>query len=326
VDGKKVWMPAGFTQFTATTMILTRVGNYLAQALDDYSRHSRDIDVWYKIEPEGPSINDNSITLNANITTTGRPSPGVCAVDGASSRTALRAGWKSNPYAHFKIKSSTAASSGYHNEGTCRIGTYIEVGGYLNGKLLRDEDVENFVTEPEVMCDTSPRYADHRGGCVLGRGNRFLTYYENSVKHGEVARHIKKAFANTSKVIPGNYLEHIVNGDAGKRAPLSRIWDELPNGTTNPLYRENIRAKDKACVLLHRPTDYQCDEYPFASSLQGGGRDASGTLTANVSYEYVSPTHNTSAGNSLRWFWQKFRLLEKDPFWILISPGTGSQP
>ncbi|HEX4814955.1 MAG TPA: LamG-like jellyroll fold domain-containing protein [Nonomuraea sp.] len=327
VDGVKTKIPVGFTQFTATTMILTRIGNYLAQALDDYSRHSRDIDVWYKIEPWGVSINDNSITLNANITTAGHPSPGVCAVDGASSRKALRADWKSSPYAHFKIKSSTAASSGFHNQGTCRIGTHIEVGGYLNGKLLSDEDVEHFVTEPEVMCDTSPRYTDHRGGCVLGRGNRFLTYYENSTTHGEVARHIKSAFANTSKVIPGNYLEYIANGDEGKRAPLHRIWDKNPDGTVNKLYSDNVKAKDRACAVLTRPnaTD-QCDEYPFASSYEGAGRNASGTLTANVSYKYVSQPHNSSAGTSLRWFWQKYRLFEKDPFWIFISPGTGSQP
>ncbi|MBF8186284.1 hypothetical protein ITP53_11100 [Nonomuraea sp. K274] len=115
-------------------------------------------------------------------------------------------------------------------------------------------------------------------------------------------------------MIPGNYLEYIVNGDEGKGAPLHRIWDENQDGTPNPLYSANVSAKDRACALLHRPTGYQCDEYPFASSYEGAGRNASGTLTANVSYKYVPQPHNGSAGTSLRWFWQKYRLLEKDPF------------
>ncbi|WP_055478751.1 NucA/NucB deoxyribonuclease domain-containing protein [Sphaerimonospora mesophila] len=314
----KVKIPAGFTQFTATTVILTRIGNYLTQAWDDPSRHSRDIDVWYKIEPEGLSINDNGIMLNANITTAGDPGPGVCAVDGPSSRNASRAAWKLNPYAHFKIKSRTTDSSGPDRVGTCKIGPYIEVGGYLNGKRLKDEDVKNFCKEPEVMCDTSPRYRTHYGGCILGKGNRFITYYEKSVKHGEVAGHIKSAFANTNKVIPGDFLEYIVSGVRGRGAPLHRIWDE----DNNPLYAENTREKDRACALITRPAGYQCDEHPFASAYEGAGRDYAGKLTANISYKYVSQPHNGSAGTSLRWFYQRYRLLEEDPFWVLISPGA----
>ncbi|SDI09970.1 Deoxyribonuclease NucA/NucB [Sinosporangium album] len=319
VDGVKKRIPMGFTQFTATTMILARIGNYLAQALDDPNRHSRDIDVWYKIEPEGVSINDNDIMLNANITTAGNPGPSVCAVDGPSSRRASRADWKSNPYAHFKIKSSTAASSGPDLVGTCKIAPYIAVGGYLQGRLLKDEDVKNFYKEPEVMCDTSPRYRTHYGGCILAKGNRFITYYERSVKHGEVARHIKSAFANTSKVIPGDFLEYIVSGAAGRGAPLHRIWDE--NG--NPLFRENTREKDRACAQLARPAGYQCDEYPFASAYEGAGRNGAGTLTANISYKYLPQPHNGSAGTALRWFYERHRILEEDPFWVLISPGPG---
>ncbi|MEV0593163.1 LamG-like jellyroll fold domain-containing protein [Nonomuraea cavernae] len=319
VDGVKTKIPMGFTQFTATTVILTRIGNYLAVAWDNPARHARDIDVWYKIEPEGVRVNDNAIMLNANIRTAGDPGPGVCAVDGPSSRKASRADWESNPYAHFKIKSSTAASTAPDMVGTCKIAPYIEVSGYLNGKLLKDEDVKNFHKEPEVMCDTSPRYRAHYGGCILARGNRFLTYYENSVKHGEVARHIKSAFANTSKVIPGDYVEYLVSGVAGRGAPLHRIWEE----DDNDHYETNVTEKDKACKLLTRPAGYQCDEYPFASAYEGAGRNKAGTLTANVSYKYLSASHNGSAGTALRLFYQRYRLLEEDPFWILISPGAG---
>ncbi|MET8337610.1 hypothetical protein ABZV14_32310 [Streptosporangium canum] len=311
-------IPVGFTQFTATTVILTRIGNYLAQAVDDLSRHSRDIDVWYKIEPEGVSINDNDIMLNANTTTAGDPGPGVCAVDGHSSRKASRAAWKSNPYAHFKIKSSTAASDGPDKVGTCKIAPYIEVGGYLNGKLLKDEDVKNFHKEPEVICDTSPKYRDNYGGCILAKGNRFLTYYEKSVNHGEVARHIKSAFANTSKVIPGDYLEYIARGVAGRGAPLHRIWEEKGDRR----YRENVNAKTRACALLAAAAGQQCDAYPFAIVYEGAGRNDAGTFTANISYKYLTQSHNSRAGTALRWFYQRYRLFEEDPFWILISPGA----
>jgi hypothetical protein len=53
---------------------------------------------------------------------------------------------------------------------------------------------------------------------------------------------------------------------------------------------------------------------------------AAGTLTANISYKYLSLPHNGSAGTALRLFYQRYRLLEEDPFWIFIFPGAGPTP
>lgn len=70
---------------------------------------------------------------------------------------------------------------------------------------------------------------------------------------------------------------------------------------------------------------YQCDEYPFASTLQGAAADR-----INYSVRAVYASHNDLHGRALKAFYGHYRLLYYDPnntptktsdspFWVKIA-------
>ncbi|EME51176.1 NucA/NucB deoxyribonuclease domain-containing protein [Amycolatopsis decaplanina] len=62
-------------------------------------------------------------------------------------------------------------------------------------------------------------------------------------------------------------------------------------------WKKNEAAKDIACATIPKPTPKdQCDEYPFATTLQRAGKG-----DGNFSVKYVDGSQNGSAGGILRW-------------------------
>jgi len=82
----------------------------------------------------------------------------------------------------------------------------------------------------------------------------------------------------------------------------------------SPEYTANVNAKNAACAAMQQPVgppDYDCDEYPFASTLEGA-------RTGNFRVQYLWASHNRSAGGKLSGFYSADRILYGDPFWVVI--------
>jgi hypothetical protein len=122
-----------------------------------------------------------------------------------------------------------------------------------------------------------------------------------------------------SKRIPGNLLAHTIDQpvipltflDAGTKTPDGRNW----KGT-------NSTAKTRECARLVREqeivtTGKQCDEYPFASSYEGAGRN-----DWNFSIRYVPTLQNKAHGNYLKAFQARYRLVDGDQFYVRIVNGV----
>ncbi|WP_433509238.1 NucA/NucB deoxyribonuclease domain-containing protein [Nonomuraea sp. CA-143628] len=68
------------------------------------------------------------------------------------------------------------------------------------------------------------------------------------------------------------------------------------------------------CKLAPTPSGLQqasCDEYPFASTHEG-----SASAGYNISVAIVECRDNNMAGALLNAWYDRQRILEKDPFWV----------
>lgn len=126
-------------------------------------------------------------------------------------------------------------------------------------------------------------------GCVVPQGVPILHY---SAAAGspvqEVAQHIADAQAAGQPGAPGT-------------PALQRLMSKA------------AADKNRGIVCppsFPRGTGQQCDEYPFASTYQGGtGADP----------RALDATQNRSAGGTLSQFYRKSRLLDTDPFYVQID-------
>jgi len=180
-------------------------------------------------------------------------------------------------------------------------------------------------TPAEVTALTRQTRCDNRGargvrgqGCVV---NATTTYYvyQYDQRFYSVAAHIAAAH---SSGLPGSH------------------WSELPlTRTTNPAtVSSNRRA---ACPRsVQRPDGYTCDEYPFASTLQGAASggvvrvlpgcnllEVPGTGPVGFSRCMV-PTADASAhgsnensaqGSNLGLFYGSQRVLDGEDFWVELT-------
>ena len=142
-------------------------------------------------------------------------------------------------------------------------------------------------TSEAVRCDTATPNA--RPGCVLSRYTPTLNY--TTAHNGELATHIRDAQASGRPGAPAS----------GK--PLTR--------TTNRT-RVELNRTTSCPPLLPRPPGTQCDEYPFASTQQGG-------LLNGASSRLIDQDDNTTGGNELAAFYRQNRVVDSDPFYVQID-------
>lgn len=142
-------------------------------------------------------------------------------------------------------------------------------------------------------------------GCVFPEGRVSLVYSKSDPTVGEVARHIGLA---------------------------------QESGLPSKLTRTTVAQKDAnrlaACPRsITRPEGLECDEYPFASSVQGGAAGGSarvfdgcgltiipGTGPTGFSRCLVSKGTNRTAGAMLNRMYFDKRVLVEDHYTVLITP------
>jgi hypothetical protein len=165
---------------------------------------------------------------------------------------------------------------------------WLEISMEATRDGLRGSSNRVVVGGPRARCDT------------IGRGQRCVwadftpTIAFSAAQLPEIAAHIQRAQ---------------VAGQPGGR-PSGRPLERL----TGPQVNRNRRARCPRSLVRRyrreRPGG-SCDEYPFASSAQGG----SGSSVANVPQR-----ENSSQGGQLGVFYDRERILLNDAYWVAVTP------
>ncbi|MEU7165460.1 hypothetical protein AB0A70_12560 [Streptomyces morookaense] len=147
----------------------------------------------------------------------------------------------------------------------------------------------------KVRCDNTPRMSPvTTGGCVYP--DAIPTYVLSTAgPFNEVASHVAWAQANLQ-----NHW-----GKKGSGPALQRT-------SKKDLIKAN---RDTACPKsMPRPPGQNCDEYPFASSLQGASK-----YPTDFSYRMISASQNCQEGSIRKSWYNANRLFEEEKFWVEVT-------
>ena len=166
-----------------------------------------------------------------------------------------------------------------------------------------------------IRCDSATYFAGRPKACINDEVLPYITYEINSaqaISVHDVAVHIREAQdtpdltfppSPTPKRIPGKYIYENPKDNGLRRIPEA---DEGPN-------RAVVR---QACNQLRPiPSDEQCDEYPFAATMEGAA-----SPDWDFSAKAVNGRENTRAGGYLRWyvFWDRMLYRDMDSYYVNI--------
>jgi hypothetical protein len=129
--------------------------------------------------------------------------------------------------------------------------------------------------------------------------------------------HIKRALTPGTKTIPE---------PGGESYPDLTQPKNIPGGSWNKTLKRNgyestkkgIRttAKDVCTREIDPKAGTDCDEFPFASTLEGAAR---ATPPHNFSVWQIEAEQNQNHGTALNAWYQNNRILNNDEFWIDIQ-------
>ena len=187
-----------------------------------------------------------------------------------------------------------------------------------------------------VRCDSATIFGKRRSGaCINDDVIPHLQYNRNDSNVGEVARHIACAqeaptcftYPNqdTGKLIPGKF-------DAGRRLDSIALHRVRSAKTNSPIADANRAVVRRECQKLpisvyDTSKGQQCDEYPFASTVEGAACCALPAFDWDFSILGVDGTVNECAGRALKKYYRDDRILyQQDGFFVEITDGPPAGP
>ena len=158
----------------------------------------------------------------------------------------------------------------------------------LRAFLQNSFSIAASISEPRARCDSR---ATRRQACVFDGYTPTLSFPSSRLP--EIAAHVRQAQAAGQPGAPGKR----VLTRAGFKTALTNRRRACPDALRDR-YR---RARPEG----------SCDEYPFASAIQGGA----GSSTANV-----PRSENNAQGGFISTFYRTQRVLDGDSYWVTTSP------
>ncbi|MFI6888828.1 DNRLRE domain-containing protein [Streptosporangium canum] len=259
-------------------------------------------------------------------------------------RTANMANWVASGENTFLVRSASGDPSRctimpwliYNNPRTKGSIDQQVVAAWGNDTWQNTQNEKVRATAPRVRCDSrgmGSAIVWYVGGCIFYGSSRVYHMSTLNLNNGAVARHIQMAFTRPQDTVP-------LKTDGPKRIPGN--WDadnSDPEGkalervnTKSKIYEANVAAKDAVCdeFFDRRPRQKttgeadkenweQCDEYPFASTRQGGGYNHPTYGKNNFSVYSILGGQNTSAGADLNMFYARYRVLNSNQFWVSVK-------
>lgn len=175
-------------------------------------------------------------------------------------------------------------------------------------------------------CDYATSLANLAGaprtGCVMYGTSALMRIRGDDFAVAEQSDHMYFAQTFPNQTWPpmnGGKPKVIPGGFSTTGIPLTRLTDQTK-------IDRNRSAATDACALKNAPDrnlvapEWECDEYPFASTYQGARLSA-----GNFSVRKIHKTDNQEAGKYLVGFYGGWRIIDSDPFWVVASPNT-AQP
>jgi hypothetical protein len=189
---------------------------------------------------------------------------------------------------------------------------------FTNPNWIGPSNVD-FAFPPGVRCDNALP-GSSVPGCVFPDYTPAMIYSQSGT-YPQLAQHISDA---QNSGLPGAYP----NG-----TPLQRLTDQTLIGQNR-----TTACPPASAGGYPRPPGLSCDEYPFASTYQGaataqppGGPrtfpwcqitlpvpDSVGAVGYSVCM--IDDTQNQTGGSALGVFYNNNRVLDKDPFYVWITP------
>lgn len=255
-------------------------------------------------------FNDSAL-MSFEVTQAGWPSSNSCKVTDISSNpfTETVGAWR-DEYIAYGLVSAKGAGTGPDDIATC---VYQH-----NWKVTGDGATTPWSSGPEngLRFDSSKSLGSkfYDEGVIFDRVIPVFSYDRAKSDTKGVANHVYDALyrpqttypQKANKVIPGD----VWNG----RPPLHRNWANYDAAAAETA-RKNRNAKDAACRGLSRPNDsYQCDEFPFASTMEGAGLG-----DGNFSVRYVPGAENSKAGTELSDWYGSDRILHNNAYGIFVK-------
>ncbi|MFI5987446.1 NucA/NucB deoxyribonuclease domain-containing protein [Streptomyces sp. NPDC051555] len=132
----------------------------------------------------------------------------------------------------------------------------------------------------------------------------------------EVAQHIYDAQTNPGSTFPTKAGKSIP-GRIGSGRPLHYAANVVWDVEMYQRRKDNTTAKNNACKALSpsgTPVGKECDEYPFASTMEGAGLG-----DGNFSVRYVTASDNNTAGQWLATWYKDERVINREGFYPIIG-------
>jgi deoxyribonuclease NucA/NucB len=151
-----------------------------------------------------------------------------------------------------------------------------------------------------VRCDSKIYFKPTSGGCAYPNATNLFKLSKSNQTITEAATFI----SDSQSAIPNHVGEYGVTGPVGPA--LTRTTD-----------RSKIRRNRRvACKGVHPHKGQSCDEYPFASTNQGAALVPHGYYKSKA----VNDAQNKRVGSLLSSFFLKQRIIDRDPFYVMITP------
>jgi hypothetical protein len=196
-----------------------------------------------------------------------------------------------------------------------------------NARLLGSESVPR-----SIRCDSAAYFGKKRSAaCIFDDVIPHLQYSRHDLSPvKEVAAHIRCAQEEpwcpegtyprkgSAKLIPGKFRP-------GERDDLWALHRVRSAKTNSPIADANRRVVRAACALLPKDVydtakGQECDEYPFASTLEGAACCDEGKFDWDYSIKGVLKADNGCGGNALKKYYRDDRILyEQDGFFVHIT-------
>ncbi|MFD7407335.1 NucA/NucB deoxyribonuclease domain-containing protein [Streptomyces sp. NPDC059866] len=253
--------------------------------------------------------------------------------------------WNNNPsWAYWDI--SNSATAGYGRDKV--LPSFWQVEYFTESDEFSTDEPGNSPVQV-IRCDsatyiTGPFGADRSHGCVFPGATPILTYSLSGTE-AAVAQHILGAQTRPEYTYPrlpaaeDAERDKDIPGQAIGGQPVHYGLHRIHSTLNAEDYQKNRDHKDGACYgtgpyasqytglgLDPRPdtSTQQCDEYPFASTLEGAG-----SAEWDFSVQAVPITDNASAGGKLIAYYNADRILawdaslpypegSNDRFWVEI--------
>ncbi|MEU7833686.1 LamG-like jellyroll fold domain-containing protein [Nonomuraea sp. NPDC049129] len=227
---------------------------------------------------------------------------------------------------HITEAYTSGPGSGYHLKSDCTINYSVVSKHPDNDK----ESSTPIYAEGTFRCDKSPQqrgwHNKRGGGCVHMAGVPSFTMTRNDindkgVKFPNMYDHIKRALTPGSKTYPIPGGKSYPDETRPKNIPGGSWQSTLTRHGYDPIGVGNRSAAGIVCknelgVDEEEAEAGSCDEFPFASTLQGAAR---ANPPHNFSVARIEIGENTAHGRVLKAWYRNNRILNYDQFWVDIQ-------